>query len=419
LVRALRLLVFPSGLVFILALFLALRLQPEILSTAWIKFFPVPVFLSVLWLAWRFQRSRFAQLGIFLVASWLICSWHVLFSLKGLEGAQDAFAVFLPLVFGFICWLRDRSCTSRRGLVGFLWVGLPLLTLLVPARENSLAVGFTWLDQRLLSVPYLGEILGTHDLFSSIRPVVACSALLALLSLSLCFYRRRSQVETGFFWALLLSLLALVGEKAGWVVGCSYLFYTAAGIVLFVAMVEQFQSLAYRDELTGLLSRRALQEKLSGLGRRYAIAMVDIDHFKRFNDRYGHDTGDELLRMVAARLQKTGGGCTAYRFGGEEFTLVFSGLNAEDAAPFLEEVRAAIKESRFTPRHWSRPLKKPTKGKAKRKRSTKSLGVTVSIGCSDSSRPRVVPDDVLKSADQALYRAKRGGRNRVVLKPPA
>jgi diguanylate cyclase (GGDEF)-like protein len=408
------LLVFPSGLVFFLALFLALRLGPEILGTPWIKFFPLPVFLAVRWLAWRFQRSRFAQIGILLAASWVICSWKILLSLEGQEEAlsQDAFAAFISLALGFICWLRDRGCTSRGGLIGFLWVGLSVVTLLASAPGNTLANGLTWIDQRLLGIPLLREILAIQHPFSSIRPVIACSALFGILSLSLCFYRRRSQVEAGFFWTLILSLLALLSEKAG----CSDLFYTAAGIVLFVAMVEQFQGLAYRDELTGLLSKRALQEKLSGLGRRYAIAMVDIDHFKRFNDRFGHDTGDELLRMVAVRLQNTGGGCTVYRFGGEEFTLVFPGLNTEAAAPFLEEVRAAIKGSRFTPRHWSRPHKKPTKGKAKRKRLTRSVGVTVSIGCSDSLSSAVTPNEVLKSADQALYRAKRGGRNRVVLK---
>ncbi len=416
-VRVLRLLVFPSGLVFALALFLALNLRSEILGITWLKLFPLPVFLAVLWLAWRFQRSRFAQIGILVVGSWAICSWQVQLSLKGSELVfrQEALAVFISLALGLICWLRDRGCTSRRGLMGFFWVGVPVATLLNSVSSDKLANGLSWVDRGLLGVPFVREILVTPPL-GSIRPVIACSALLALLSLSLCFVRRRSQVETGFFWTMILSLLALLSEKTGWFMGCSDLFYTAAGIVLFVAMVEQFQGIAYRDELTGLLSRRALQEKLSGLGRHYAIAMVDIDHFKRFNDRFGHDTGDELLRMVGARLQNARGGCTAYRFGGEEFTLVFPGLSAEEAAPFLEELRATIKESRFTPRHWSRPRKKPTKTKARRKRSSKSLGVTVSIGCSESSNSTVLPNEVLKSADQALYRAKRGGRNRVVLR---
>lgn len=82
--------------------------------------------------------------------------------------------------------------------------------------------------------------------------------------------------------------------------------------------------MAYQDELTSLPGRRALKEYLLKLGSEYTIAMFDIDHFKKFNDTHGHDVGDQVLRMVASKLATVSGRGKSFRYGGEEFTLVFS-----------------------------------------------------------------------------------------------
>jgi GGDEF domain-containing protein len=183
--------------------------------------------------------------------------------------------------------------------------------------------------------------------------------------------------------------------------------------------------MAYRDELTGLPGRRALMQALDGAKGTYTIAMVDVDHFKRFNDRHGHDVGDQVLKLVASRLARAPGGAKAYRYGGEEFTLVLPGRVREDAAPHLEAVRESIAAARFSIRSWKRPAKKPgpdgKKKAAGKKGGTKAgsakqarhLSVTVSIGMADTTVARGGPEDVLKKADQALYRAKKKGRNRV------
>jgi len=150
-------------------------------------------------------------------------------------------------------------------------------------------------------------------------------------------------------------------------------------------------------------------ETLSGT---YTLAMVDVDHFKKFNDRHGHDVGDQVLKMVATRLEKAGGGGKAYRYGGEEFTLLYPGSVRKDAHPHLEAVREAVEEARFSVRGWTRPRRKPAKPKTKA-RGGKMLSVTVSIGMADSTTKEPTTEKVLKKADQALYRAKRAGRNRV------
>jgi diguanylate cyclase (GGDEF)-like protein len=138
--------------------------------------------------------------------------------------------------------------------------------------------------------------------------------------------------------------------------------------------------------------------------------MLDIDFFKKFNDRFGHDVGDQVLCMVASHLRRVGGGGKSYRYGGEEFTILFPGKSKQDALPHLERLRQSIEAAQFGLRGKNRP-KKPPKKLKKAKAQPKTVSVTISIGVaeSDSSRPK--PTSVMKAADQALYKAKKRGRN--------
>jgi GGDEF domain-containing protein len=168
---------------------------------------------------------------------------------------------------------------------------------------------------------------------------------------------------------------------------------------------------AYLDELTGVPGRRAFEEAVRRLGRRYAIAMLDVDHFKRINDRYGHPVGDQVLRFIASRLQRLPFG-QAYRYGGEEFALIMRGKRAEGALALMEDLRQSIEGSTLTLRGKDRPDRKP--GRRDRPAGGRSaLRFTVSIGLAQRDRTHATPQAVLKAADEALYRAKRAGRNRV------
>ena len=191
-------------------------------------------------------------------------------------------------------------------------------------------------------------------------------------------------------------------------------FMTAAGTILLVSLLQESHRLAFRDELTGLPSRRALEERLRGLGPAHAIAMLDVDHFKKFNDTHGHDIGDQVLRLVAARMALATGGGTAYRYGGEEFCIVFPNTTVADALPHLEKLRADIAAYKMAVRREDRPKDAEAGTKLRRLRSPhKTLSVTVSIGVAEPDEPRATPAEVLRAADRALYRAKEGGRNRV------
>ncbi len=186
-------------------------------------------------------------------------------------------------------------------------------------------------------------------------------------------------------------------------------------LIIAVAVAHEAYQMAFRDELTGLPGRRALNEHLQRLGRNYVLAMADIDHFKKFNDTHGHDVGDQVLRLVAQQLAKIGGGGKAYRYGGEEFTLVFPGKSVEECMPHLEVVRAAVEGYHLQLRETTKRPQDDQQGRQKRgAKSAGSVAVTVSIGVAQRQTGQLGPDEVLKAADKALYDAKNAGRNRVV-----
>ena len=218
-------------------------------------------------------------------------------------------------------------------------------------------------------------------------------------------------LDTGMVGALLAFFIACEWADATGAFGA---FMAAAGAILLVSLLQESHRLAFRDELTGLPSRRALEERLHGLGPVHAIAMADVDHFKKFNDTHGHDIGDQVLKLVAGRLARIDGGGTAYRYGGEEFCILFPDLRLADALPQVEQIRADIAAYQMAVRRDDRPKDAETGTKLRQLRSPeKTLSVTISIGIAEPEEPRATPAEVLRAADKALYRAKEAGRNRV------
>src|SRR6185436_13562443 len=160
--------------------------------------------------------------------------------------------------------------------------------------------------------------------------------------------------------------------------GAYAVYMGATGVLLIVALLNESHQLAFRDQLTGLPARRALEERMRSLGERYAIGMVDVDHFKQFNDTHGHDVGDQVLKLVGGRLAQMDGGGVAYRYGGEEFSVLFPGGTIAEAQRALESIRGSIETYRMAVRGSDRP-KEAERGARRRGEGAaeKVLSVTV------------------------------------------
>jgi two-component system chemotaxis response regulator CheY len=167
---------------------------------------------------------------------------------------------------------------------------------------------------------------------------------------------------------------------------------------------NELVDIAHKDQLTGLGNRRAMQEDLDLLegrviryGHRYCMALLDVDHFKSYNDVYGHQAGDRVLQAVAAQLKaKARGGDALYRYGGEEFLCIFPEQSLQSGTLAVQRMRAGLEQLALP--HAANP-----RG---------VLTLSAGLAMLDPAHTRS-PADVLKHADEALYRAKELGRNRV------
>lgn len=364
---------------------------------------PYAIVAAGLALSWRFNRGRvFFVLLSLAVSYWAMSGYLPLkvpvatpqVSKQFLLGVLGIFLPFNILVFSL---LKERGIFTRPGLLRAIFL----------VTQVGLAY-WAWhaLDQRALSMLNL-QLWPTHwtmkTNITQIGVVLFAAAFLVLLYRSVV---KASALDGGTLGTLVAVAYMLHTWEADSLI---WLLAAAAGILL-VALVQDSYKKAYVDELTNLPGRRSLEEYFLKLGGAYTVAMVDIDHFKKCNDRYGHDVGDQVLRMIAAHLRKVGGGGKAFRYGGEEFTVVFSGKLSGEAFQALEALRASIANNRFVVRS---PMRTPTKPEDPPQRSDqKKLGITVSIGYADSDQGSR-PYDVVKAADKALYKAKNGGRNLV------
>jgi GGDEF domain-containing protein len=380
--------------------------------------------IAGLLLAWRFHSSRifFALLVLFLSqeAIYYFASsftpGHIAASGPG-RTALAVVGLLLPLNFVLLSLRKEKGFSFSSVAPPSLFLFVQSVIVGVLCRPESSAA------MRALHHPALPAPLP----FATLLAFAAAAVL--LLTRVLLFHK---PVESGLLWALAASFLALYFGGVGRIPTG---YFAAAAFILAGAIVETSYLLAYHDELTSLPSRRAFHDALLRLQPPYSIAMVDIDHFKRCNDTYGHDTGDQVLRLVASRLARVSGGGQAYRCGGEEFAILFPGKTTAEILEHLEKLRADIEastlrlrgpdrrqEARGPDRRNQRVRGRAQTGHAIRQlaRGTPSaeLSVTASIGVATSRQENQSAEDVIQAADKALYRAKAAGRNRIETASP-
>lgn len=167
-------------------------------------------------------------------------------------------------------------------------------------------------------------------------------------------------------------------------------------------LTEELRELSIRDGLTGLYNHSYFQRWLDGLGKEktgFLLAIIDLDHFKKVNDTYGHQAGDVILKGISNLLNSLEvDDYMCARYGGEEFALVFKDKKTKDAFSIMEGIRKKVSEQTF-------------------KVNGKTIGITISVGVVEANlgSENIDKKGVIEAADKALYEAKATGRNKVIL----
>jgi diguanylate cyclase (GGDEF)-like protein len=413
----------PGGLLLIAAVLVSRESWLSI-TVSIVDLYYYAAFGAGLLLAWRFHNGRTLSAVVVLLLSNLAIQFFTKSpsptARPGLT-ALEAVSFLLPVNIALIAsgWERGFAFSSMAPRFLLLFVESVFVAMIC---SSPSAPGASLFHGALLN----------RDWFSWTRiPQISWLAFVVTLGILIYWYAtHRKVVESGLAWALGSSFLAMNSPVGGHLARA---YFATAAVILVASIIETSYSMAYHDELTGLPARRAFNEASLGLELPYAVAVVDIDHFKKFNDTYGHDIGDDVLCLVAGRLSGVTGGGKAFRIGGEEFTILFPGKKVEEVVEHVELLRATIERSTFrlrgsdrrTTQRGSDRRKSPSSRRKNAARprqtsassSTKELSVTVSIGVAGPDAKHSDMTSVLKVADQALYRAKESGRNRVEVGP--
>lgn len=390
----------PPATILLLAIwgmYLLDRLSTEQLAV--VQWLPALLLAAAMAMALRFGRSRSFFILLNLLLAWIGLAFYMPASVPFTRAVLYAgIAFLLPLNLLVSTWLRERGPLFSWRNSRYLILIVEIIFLVIVSEARVLPVA------RLL----------TFNAWANIGQftIIPQPGLLVLVIGLFVTYGRLHALPNSQHAAMFSTFLAVFGVlNAGASQLSCIVWFSAAALIHTLALAQESWNLAYLDTLTELPSRRAMEEMLAKLNGQYAIAMVDVDHFKRFNDTYGHHVGDEVLRMVAYQLRETDGGARAFRYGGEEFCVVFDGKQAKEAKPHLEKVLEQVAAARFELRQRGR--RRDERQSAARNSQIRNISVTISIGLAESSSRLTRPGVVLAAADKALYKAKKQGRNRL------
>ncbi|AVP95709.1 hypothetical protein C7S18_00210 [Ahniella affigens] len=341
---------------------------------------PLTATLAAALLTAGFRRHRLFQCSVLMVLMAL-----ALTKADPVRGTTSALA-FLPWLFAYAAIMPEARWRARRSA---FWLGA-LALLLVLSQYAPAHVLRALLNIGLAINPSAHPGLGAAGLHA-----LAASVLLVRWILRGAFFDAAG--------AVLMLAIAAVWTQVGSPAAFAIWLVLAAALTMLLVLVGSYR-MAFVDGLTGLPNRRALDETLDRLSGTFAIAMVDVDHFKQFNDTHGHAAGDVVLREVAALLHKQSRG-KAFRYGGEEFCLLYVDGQVDHAMDGCESARTALE---------SKPIRVRSPNAQGKPGKPKDVKVTASLGLAQRTEKRKQPREVLQAADKALYKAKGQGRNRVV-----
>ncbi len=368
-----------------------------------ITYLPYLILLIAVILAYRFNQSRIFYLALGFIALQTIipggASRQITFDVAETDLIYLLIALLVPFNIVIFSLMKERGIFSRWGIFKLAFLCTQFF-------------GAAWIISK--SPPDLVNAINAQFLPWNIQIIPGLAPLGVLfIALSILIILLQVRITRSYFSAISAGILLCTAFALYWraINMAAPLFATAIGLLMIIFVIQNSYHMAYLDELTEIPGRRALREEMMKLSGNYVLAMADIDFFKKFNDTYGHAVGDEVLRMVASKLDRVTGGGKAFRYGGEEFTIIFPGKKLGDALPHLEKVRENIAQSEFSLRGKDRPKQKPKT--VQTGKPVKKVSVTVSIGAAEKTQPGEKTGDIMTAADKALYRAKNAGRNRV------
>ncbi len=360
---------------------------------------PYAIFFFVLLLSQPFNQGRIGMISISMaIAYWIIqqrLQAPLLYGNTRIEFILIAFLLPICITTPFI--FPDRRTFSK-------YTAIYLTVLLILYLWGSSVISYlSYHDMSPIWQTYLATVQSISPL-----PIVIVIYSFIVCCLSAFFVvNNGNSSDQASYTCLLFSALTFTLFGVDFI---SSILFSIAGLLLLLYIIFDSHQLAFKDQLTGIAGRRSLESEMAHLGRRYTIAMLDVDHFKKFNDTYGHDTGDNVLKLVASLMLKTGGNAKIYRYGGEEFTVLFKGKTTQQSLKHLEQLRENIANYDLVIRQSSTYFENTQQ----EKNQSKIVNVTISIGVADNSEFKN-PQEVIKESDNALYRAKNAGRNCVCL----
>ena len=382
---------------------------------------PYAIFFVGIIMGWRYNNTPMV-LALFTIGlSYLILvKFHegkLPESVSGLS-IVEILTFLLPLNLAFFTILSKRWIFSSTGALSVILVLAQVfaVALITHAGESNLLMEFQTVAPGA-TVEFVSFSNGLHTIMcdrslfglENVSTVSVFSFTGALIFLLIRFIQKREATLAGFFGTLIAIFMGISTQD---ITPSCTVYFASAGLILIFTTIEASYSMAYNDELTGLPGRRSLNETLLNLGKKFSIAMIDVDHFKKFNDTYGHQAGDQVLMMIAAKLRAISGGAKPFRYGGEEFAAVFRGKTSDEILAHLDKFRSAVESTAFVVRSKDR-RKGSAKKRGKNKFSGQKVTVTVSVGIASSDKNNSDPNQVLMEADLNLYKAKENGRNRI------
>jgi diguanylate cyclase (GGDEF)-like protein len=387
----------PGGVIFLVALGFFRPQGLPLWAQGPVRALPVIVLGFGFFFGWYLSSSR-------LILSLLVLTFAdralILFPSTDPDPASANHVIFaattllVPLNLLAFSIIKEQAIATWRGILRLslvlaqpflvLWLSLP--------GQGSLA--------QSLRQPLLPSVAG--DWTTLPQPSLLAFAG-ALLLIGTRFIVEKNPLDGGAFWALATSFVAFQGTRYGW---SPTHFLSAAGLILFLTLLQASHQRTYRDGLTSALGKLAYEEAVAGLGNKYALAVVGIDQLKQYAGQHGKSVSEQLLRLLAPKIVAAAGSGKVYRLAGEEFTILFPKKTATETLANLEAIRKTVEQATMHLRGHDRVWEGRGSDDA-------VLTVTASIGLAEAGDKGSSLGLVTKAAYRALYDAKGEGGNLV------